>query len=128
MSKTLTRTLALLGTLVALSAATLDASAATIRVKCETRTGRSSASIDGAALAAGTYSAVLTSGTHTARSLVANSVAGEVGFDFDSNPKDIRQGATPIATNFIVGGRATGKLLNSRGTVVAQQTVACRAN
>ena len=91
MSKTLTRTLALLGTLVALSTAALDASAATIRVKCETRTGRSSASIDGAALAAGTYSAVLTSGTHTARSLVANSVAGEVGFDFDSNPKDIRQ-------------------------------------
>ena len=82
MSKTLTRTLALLGTLVALSTAALDASAATIRVKCETRTGRSSASIDGAALAAGTYSAVLTSGTHTARSLVANSVAGEVGFDF----------------------------------------------
>jgi hypothetical protein len=107
---------------------TLNASAATARVKCETRTGRATASVDGSGLVAGTYSAVLTSGTHTARSPVANAVAGEVGFDFDSNPKDIRQGATPIASTFIVGGRATGKLLNSRGTVVATSTVACKVN
>ena len=33
-----------------------------------------------------------------------------------------------VGLTFIVGGRATGKLLNSRGTVVAQSTVLCRVN
>jgi hypothetical protein len=98
----------------------------TIRVRCERRgTRRSKASIDGNNLAAGSYRARLTSGTNTATSGAKNTVGDEVEFDFDSARDDIAAGATPIARNFIQGGRATGELLNANGQVVASATVAC---
>ncbi|MEK8030717.1 hypothetical protein AACH06_07755 [Ideonella sp. DXS29W] len=127
MSKTLNRSLALIAAFSALSVVSVDAAAATIRVKCETRAGRSSGSVDGQNLASGNYSAVFSSGSNTAQSPVEHTVGDEVEFDFDSNKRDIKQGATPIAKDFIVGGTATGSLLDAGGKVVATKTVTCRA-
>ncbi len=126
MSKTLNRSLAALAAFSALSMVAFDAAAVTIRVKCETRSDRSRGSVDGQNLAAGNYSAVFASGANSAQSPLEHTVGDEVEFDFDSNKRDIRQGATPIAKNFIVGGTATGSILNSSGKVVATQTVNCR--
>jgi len=126
MSKTLNRSLALLAAFSALSLVAFDAAAATIRVKCETRSDRSRGSVDGQNLASGNYSAVFASGGNSAQSPLEHTVGDEVEFDFDSNKRDIKQGATPIAKNFIVGGTATGSILNSSGKVVATQTVTCR--
>ena len=127
MSKTLNRSLALIAAFSALSVVSVDAAAATIRVKCETRTGRSSGSVDGQNLASGNYSAVFSSGGNTAQSPLEHTVGDEVEFDFDSNKRDIKQGATPMAKDFIVGGTATGSLLDASGKVVATKTVTCRA-
>lgn len=126
MSKTLNRSLALLAVFSSLSVVAFEASAVEIRVKCETRSDRSRASVDGQNLASGNYSAVLTSGGNRAQSAAEHTVGDEVEFDFDSNKRDIKQGATPIAKNFIVGGTATGSLLNASGQVVATKTVTCR--
>jgi hypothetical protein len=126
MSLTLNRTLALCAVMSTLTLAAVDASAADIRVRCETRSDRSKASVDGSNLASGNYSAVLESGANSAQSKLKHTIGDEVEFDFDSNPRDIRQGATPIAKNFIVGGTATGKLLNANGGVVISKTVNCR--
>jgi hypothetical protein len=126
MSKTLTQSIALLGTLCALTVMAADVSAQTVRVRCETRSDRSRASVDGNNLASGMYSAVLTSGGNSAQSPSAHTVGDEAEFDFDSNPKDIRKGATPIAKDFIVGGMATGSILDTNGNVVATDTVKCR--
>lgn len=122
MSKILT----MLGTFAVLSAVTLDASAG-LRVTCETRSDRSRASVDGRNLAAGLYSTRLISGPNTAASPQEAAVGGEVEFDYDSNRRDIRQGATPIAKNFIVGNTATGELLDANGQLLATKTVNCRA-
>jgi hypothetical protein len=126
MSLTLHRSLALCAALTALTCAAVDASAVELRVRCETRSDRSKASVDGNDLASGNYSAVLQSGTNSAQSQPKHTIGDEVEFDFDSNKRDIRQGATPIAKNFIVGGVATGKLLDASGAVVASKTVNCR--
>jgi hypothetical protein len=126
MTKTLNRSLVLLGAMSALTLTAFDASAIDLRVRCETRSDRSRASVDASNLASGNYSAVLVSGSNTAQSPLEHTVGDEVEFDFDSNRRDIRQGATPIAKNFIVGGQATGKLLNQSGAVLASKTVNCR--
>ncbi|HJV69265.1 hypothetical protein [Ideonella sp.] len=120
------KTLTLVGAFAALCLVTLDASA-TLVVKCETRTDRSRASVDGSNLVPGMYSARLSSGANTAQSPLAQTVGDEVAFDFDSNKRDIKKGATPIAKNFIVGGQATGTLLDANGAVVKSKTVNCRA-
>ncbi len=121
------RTLTLLSAFAALALTTLDASAQTARVKCETRANRSSASVDGRGLSPGSYSSVLTSGGNTAASPLDISVNGEVQFDYDSNPKDIHKGATPIAPDFISNGKVTGTLLDSNGAVLAVQKAKCKA-
>ena len=126
MSKTLTRSLAALAAFSALSVVAFDAAAVTLRVKCETRSDRSRGSVDGQDLPSGNYSAVFSSGGNSAQSPLEHTVGDEVEFDFDSNKRDIKQGATPIAKNFIVGGTATGSLLNANGQVVATKTVTCR--
>jgi hypothetical protein len=95
-------------------------------VKCETRANRSRASVDGNNLASGLYTAVLTSGANSAQSTAKPTKGDEVAFDFDSNPKDIRKGATAIASDFIVGGKATGKLLDAGGNVVIERTANCK--
>jgi hypothetical protein len=113
-------------TVAALSTLSMSVMAQSLVVKCETRASRSKASVDGNNLASGMYKAVLTSGANTATSPLAATVGDEVGFDFDSNPRDINRGATAIASNFIVGGKATGKLLDAAGNVVIQRTATCR--
>lgn len=126
MTHSLTQRLALSLATIALGLAAASAGAQTIVVKCETRTDRSKASVDGNNLASGMYSAMLVSGSNSAQSPAAQTVGDEVAFDFDSNKRDIKKGATPIAKNFIVGGTATGKLLDANGAVVASKTVNCR--
>ena len=126
MTLTLTRTLTLIAAASTLSLAAAAANA-TIVVKCETRSDRSKASVDGKNLASGDYTAMLTSGANSAQSKPAHTVGDEVEFDFDSNPRDIKKGATPIAKNFIVGGSVTGSLLDAGGNTVATKTVNCRA-
>lgn len=123
---TITRTLASAFATIALSAVSLTVAAQSVDVKCETRSSRSKASVDGKNLSSGNYSAVLTSGANTAQSPYAPTVGDEVEFDFDSNRRDIRQGATAISSNFIVGNSVTGSLLDASGAVVAQKTVNCR--
>ena len=120
-------------TLMAASAASIlvmfatVASAADVDVRCEKRTHRSSASIDGRNLASGFYRAVLKSGGKTARSPFDQAIAHEVAFDFDSNPNDISLGATPIPVNFIVDGQVRGYLVNQNGQRVTPiSTVMCR--
>jgi hypothetical protein len=103
------------------------ASAADADVRCEKRTSRSSASIDGKNLASGFYRAVLKSGSKTSRSDFDQAIGHEVEFDFDSNPNDINLGATPIPANFIVDGQVRGYLVNQNGQRVTPiSTVMCR--
>jgi len=103
------------------------ASAADVDVRCEKRTHRSSASIDGKNLANGFYRAVLKSGDKTRRSDFEQTIAHEVEFDFDSNPNDISLGATPIPADFIVNGQVRGYLINQSGLRVTPiSTVMCR--
>ena len=109
-----------------LSTVSFSVAAQSLRVKCETRSNRSKASVDGSNLASGQYSAVLTSGANTAQSPLAATRGDEVEFDFDSNSRDIRQGATAIASNFIVDRTVTGKLLDASGNVVITKTASCR--
>jgi hypothetical protein len=116
----------------ALSAATLavpDVSAASIRVTCEKRgVTRSKVSVDGAGLAAGTYTAVVVSAGKQVKSARPQAaVRGEVEFDFDSNRADILEGATAIPKTFITNtATVTGKIVNSRGMTVVSDTEACR--
>lgn len=121
-----TSTFASLFAAAVLTTLSAGVAAQSVAVKCETRSDRSKASVDGSGLAAGNYSAVLVSGPNTATAPAKPAVQGQAEFDFDSNPRDIRQGATAIAPNFIVNNRATGKLLNASGQVIAQRTVTCR--
>lgn len=133
--RALSRTLTLLGAVLALGFTAAQAQATDLRVKCEKRSNRSKASIDAHYLPGGCYycgtpgqwySAVLTSGVNTAKSDAKQEVGDEVGFDFDSNARDIKKGATPISKDFIVNGTVTGTLLDANGDVVATSTVACR--
>jgi hypothetical protein len=102
--------------------------AQTVRVRCESEPGRSKASVDGNDLAPGKYRAVLTSGDHQAKSPLQKAVGDEAEFDFDSNRKDVREGATKISRNFIVDDMATGAILDVDGNTVAQDTVHCKSN
>jgi len=126
MSARCTRSLVTLTSLLALGLTSLAAQAQTLRVRCDVFHDRSRASVDGSDLAAGQYSAMLTSGPNTAQSPQEAAVAGEVQFDFDSNKKDVRQGATKIGKHFIVDGSATGTLLDADGNVVATKTRNCK--
>jgi hypothetical protein len=110
----------------ALSMLAVDASAATVRVTCEVRPSRSKISIDGKGLVAGTYTTVAVSGANMASHPPVNTVGDEIETDFDSNPRDIAQGAAPIAANFISGGQVTGKIVDAMGNTVISDTVACR--
>ena len=119
----LNTTLIAVAALLALGTA---AQAQSMSVKCEKRSDRSTASIDGTNLIPGAYGAILTSGPNTAQAPARASAGDEVGFDFSSQQRDIRRGATPLSTIFITGGQATGTLLDANGQVVATQTARCR--
>lgn len=115
------------GTLFAmLSAFAIDASAASIRVKCEVRSNRAKISVDGRGLAAGTYTTEAMSGRNVAVSEAVSPVAGQIETDYDSDPGDIADGATPIPANFVIGGQVIGKILDSAGMTVVSDTVSCR--
>lgn len=121
------RTLISTGLLAALTTLSFAASAADLTVSCEKRSNRSKVSVDGNNLAAGSYKAVVRSGTNSAASNFAAADGDEAAFDFDSNRADIAEGATPIATTFIVDGRVRAWLVNAsnqRVTAVVEAT--CR--
>lgn len=113
---------------VALTAAlaALPAQAQSVRVKCELRSDRSTASVDGSGLGAGQYHAAVVSGGQTVTSPNQPAVAGESEFDFSSQPRDIRKGATAIPADFLASGQVTGKLYTAAGQLVTTKTVACR--
>lgn len=106
--------------------ASAQAFAATIRVTCEVRGDRARISVDGKQLAAGKYSTAVLSGESMASTPAVAAVGGEIEADYDSNPADIRAGATAIASTFVKGGMVTGKLLDSSGNTVISDTVSCR--
>ncbi len=105
---------------------TLDASAATIRINCEVRANRAKISVDGKQLARGSYTTEAVSGGNVAAAGPVRAVQGQVETDYDSDPGDIADGATPIPPDFIVGGSVTGKVVNAAGDTVVSDTVACR--
>lgn len=100
-----------------------DASAATIRITCEVRSDRSKISVDGKQLAPGTYTTEAMSGDNMANSSPRRSRRGQLETDYDSNTGEL---AIPIASDFIVDGRVTGKVVDAGGNTVASDTVACR--
>lgn len=112
--------------LAALTAVAFDASAASIRVQCESRSGRAKISVDAKGLAAGTYRTQAMSGSNMAQSGDVTAVRGEIQTDYDSNPNDIAGGATAISSAFIVNGQATGKVVNLAGDTLLSDTVVCR--
>jgi hypothetical protein len=96
---------------------------ASIRVRCEVRSDRSRASVDGNNLKSGKYTARIESGSNSKDSKKAQRTIGdEVEFDFDSNTGE---GGTRIDQNFIVDGQLTGMLINKSGNVVERDTVNC---
>ena len=92
--------------------------AASVDVKCEVRgITRSKISVDGAGLGAGLYRASAKSGTVEIFSKAfLRPVAGEVEFDFDSNPADVRAGATAVPAAFIKNRTVTGKIYSFNST------------
>ena len=113
--------------LASLSFTAYTASAADVEVRCEKRSSRSKASVDGSNLRSGQYRAVLKSGTNVKRSPFDQTVGDEIQFDFDSRPADIAEGATAIPADFIVNGRVRGYLVNTSGErVTPVVTAICR--
>jgi hypothetical protein len=124
MSHVVLRTLATSTAFAALCLAT-TAQAAGVRVRCDNFPDRSRASVDGRDLAPGKYRAMLTSGNHEATSKLKKAVDDEAEFDFDSDPDDVREGATKIGRGFIIDNHVTGTILDVDGNIVASKTVAC---
>lgn len=121
------KTLIVASALASLAFVSYGASAADVEVRCEKRSARSKASVDGSNLRRGQYRAVLRSGTKVARSPYAATIGDEAQFDFDSNPNDVAEGATAIPSNFIVDGRVRGYLVNANGErVTPVVTAICR--
>ena len=113
--------------IVSLGFAAFGASAADVEVRCEKRSARSSASVDGSNLASGQYRTVLKSGTKFARSPFAETIGDEAQFDFDSKSTEVAEGATSIPLDFIVDGRVRGYLVNTEGVrVTPVVTAICR--
>jgi hypothetical protein len=100
-------------------------SAHSLRVRCEQRPSRSRVSVDAQNVAAGNYRARIASGGASALSGVQPAVGDQVEFDFDSNPNDVRAGATAIGAAFIRDGRVSADLVSASGVVVASATASC---
>jgi hypothetical protein len=105
--------------------------AAGIRLTCERRSNRSRISVDASNLVPSTvrFRARVTAAGGTVTSPLKRAVGGQDEFDFDSNPNDIRAGATAIAATFIrarSGPDVVAKVLNAAGTVVATKGADCR--
>ncbi len=115
---------AVLSTAAIFGLVTLDASAASIRVRCVKSDTRSKISVDAGDLLPGDYRARVISGTNRKNSPWAPTVGDEVEFDFDSNKN--QAGATLISRDFIQGLTVTGKIINENGRTVAADTEICR--
>jgi hypothetical protein len=103
---------------------------ASLRLRCERRTGRSKISVDGNNLTPrnGTFRARVNAAGGTVTSPTKRAVGDEAEFDFDSNPNDVAQGATRISSTFIArrsGPDVVGEILNAQGQVVARAGVEC---
>lgn len=86
-----------------------DVSAKSFIVKCKSTGTRSKVSVDGAGLNSKLfYRAKITSGANAKFSSYEHPVLGEAEFDFDSNPADIKAGATAVPTNFIQNNLVNG--------------------
>jgi len=103
-----------------------DANAASIRVKCDKRTSRSSISVDAKNLVPGQYRCQALSGSNQKTTALRNSAGDEMECDFASNAGDIAAGATRIAANFIQPGAVTGKIIDASGFTIASDAVTCR--
>ena len=106
-----------------------DASAESIRLKCESRNSppRAKISVDGRGFGPGQYRAVVRSGKAQRISNQSLSpVDGEVEFDFDSNRNDVKEGATFIRPTFIKNNRVSATIVDQDGFAVAPQARTCR--
>jgi len=111
---------------LALATFSVAAGAADVVVTCEKRSNRSKVSVDASRLSPGSYYAKASSGANEAQAIAQTAVRGQVEFDFDSDMRDIAEGATAIAPGFIVDGKVTGTIYNSSGAEVGSATAACR--
>jgi len=112
------------GFVLALPAA---ADAASLRLRCEKRfdPARSKISVDGRNVSPNAiYTARVISGQNQATARPKSAVGDEVEFDFDSNPNDIRAGATRIEANVIRNGSVRAAIFNAAGNMVAGPTTA----
>jgi hypothetical protein len=103
---------------------------ASIRLRCENGAGRSKISVDGNNLTPrnGLFRARVSASGGTITSPEQRAVGDEAEFDFDSNPNDVAQGATPIPATFAAaqsGPDVVGEILDAQGQVVVSQGVEC---
>ncbi|MBK8814717.1 MAG: hypothetical protein IPN42_04050 [Methylococcaceae bacterium] len=107
-----------------------DVSASTISVKCEVRSSpaRSKISVDGAGVAGKFYAQVKSGGVLKSTGVKSSDSANEVEFDLDSNPADIKAGATAISASFIKNKYVIGYIRRS-GTngLIAAASATCAA-
>lgn len=98
-----------------------------IRVRCEKRSDRSRASVDGYGLRDGSYTARLVSGANEAVAAAQAAVLGQAEFDFDSDAGDIGAGATAIPVSFLSGASpsVTAQILDANGNVVLEGSATC---
>ncbi|HSI57840.1 MAG TPA: hypothetical protein VLA16_09795 [Ideonella sp.] len=118
-------------------AAGVQASAQSVKVKCTTGNGRSTAEVEGFQLVPGWYTSVLTSdkGANQAQSDREYAERDDdddandedVDFEFDSKESEIRDGDTRIAPNFVVNQKVVAVLKDSSGTEVARSSAKCKA-
>ena len=105
-----TKVLAILGgvALLAAEAASTNAVAGELRVRCERRSTRSRISVDGRNVLPGNYSVTVSSGKSVpVTKLNAQAAIDQFEADFDSNLADIRAGATKISRTFIQNGKVS---------------------
>ncbi|MGZ8190179.1 MAG: hypothetical protein ACXWTS_03005 [Methylococcaceae bacterium] len=116
-----------LSCLLLLSCLATNASAGEI-LKCEKRINppRSRVSVEVEDLVPGAiYTARVSSGANSKSASIAADSVGVAEYDFDSNPKDIRAGATPIKAKFI-DGDVKVVVTDAMGAVVEKTSAACR--
>jgi hypothetical protein len=96
------------------------ANAAELRCRADNRNNtRSRISVDVKNVASGQYNATVKSGDGEETSPLKATIGDEVQFDFDSNPKDIKAGATAIAKTFVSGTTSAVVKNASGGTVIS---------
>lgn len=118
-------------------AVSAQASAQSVKVKCSTGNGRSTAEVEGFQLVPGWYTSVLSSAKGANQAQSDREYAErddddgpneeDVDFEFDSKESEIRDGDTRISADFIVGQRVTAVLLDSSGVEVARASARCKA-